>query len=545
MSVVTFDANGQRQITLTETGTYTVQVRASGLTATGGYNIGLECLVPLSPVPPSLACGDLASESFTAAGEVDFFTFSGTAGDVRFLTLVITQGFGNTGEHPRATLIGPSGTDVIAFNAGTQQQLTLPETGTYVLKVQSSGLGVAGSWNLGLECLSPLTPTPPALECGDLVDGSFTSSGEVDFLTFDATAGDIRFLTLVTTSGFGNTGQTPRMTLYSPTNVNVLAFNSVGQQQVTLTETGTYVLKIQSSGLTITGAYRVGLECLVPLEPLPPELACAVASGNTIDKGGDVDLFVFDAEAGEVQLLSLVTTSGFSNIGQQPRASVFSPSNASLITFDANAEKQLNITQAGRYVVKVQASGLTGTGGYNLTLQRFGGCGATTTSTTSVPPTTLTATTLATTTSTLAATTSTTTSVPRPTTTTLPNDECEDLEGSTLASIVCRLERAVAQTSAGTTTGSLPVKLLGPVERARDRAREALSACDEATDKTARRRVKQVIKALMQYEHQLSTRKARRTLDTSLREDLIAGASAIQGDARALRKTLQCPEGTP
>src|SRR5437667_411842 len=55
--VVTFNANIQQQLTLAETGTYVVQVRASDFVSTGSYSLGRECLVPTSPVDATLACG--------------------------------------------------------------------------------------------------------------------------------------------------------------------------------------------------------------------------------------------------------------------------------------------------------------------------------------------------------------------------------------------------------------------------------------------------------------------------------------------------------
>ncbi len=52
-----------------------------------------------------------------------------------------------------------------------------------------------------------------------------------------------------------------RLTLFSPTGVEVILFDSNAQQQITLVETGTYLLRIQANNLTSTGFYELGLEC--------------------------------------------------------------------------------------------------------------------------------------------------------------------------------------------------------------------------------------------------------------------------------------------
>lgn len=87
---------GYVQDTMPESGTYTIRVVAtnlvSGLDGTGSYNLGLEGLDPLSPGAVSIAAGEVLSGSIDVPGDVDFFTFTGLANDVVFLTLLKTGG---------------------------------------------------------------------------------------------------------------------------------------------------------------------------------------------------------------------------------------------------------------------------------------------------------------------------------------------------------------------------------------------------------------------------------------------------------------------
>jgi hypothetical protein len=106
--------------------------------------------------PGELFCGDLVSGSIDESGETDQFTFSGQAGDVILLTLTQTAGFPGSNVVPQLTLFSPSLEVVDTFNANTQQQITLPASGTYTIRVRANNLVSTGSYNLGLECLQPV-----------------------------------------------------------------------------------------------------------------------------------------------------------------------------------------------------------------------------------------------------------------------------------------------------------------------------------------------------------------------------------------------------
>src|SRR5437870_2351768 len=102
------------------------------MSGTGSYSLGMECmLTTTSPVDVALTCGSLASNHLIdKAAKVTQLTSSGQAGDRVTLTLA-ASGF-PTGATATATVFSPTGAVVSpgAFNANSQQQLTLPETGT-------------------------------------------------------------------------------------------------------------------------------------------------------------------------------------------------------------------------------------------------------------------------------------------------------------------------------------------------------------------------------------------------------------------------------
>ena len=51
-----------------------------------------------------------------------------------------------------ATLFAPSGAQVVAFKANVVQAVTLPETGTYVVRINASNFADTGSFDVELIC---------------------------------------------------------------------------------------------------------------------------------------------------------------------------------------------------------------------------------------------------------------------------------------------------------------------------------------------------------------------------------------------------------
>ena len=211
-----------------------------------------------APTPGGgIGCGELVSGTIAEAAQVDQLTFTGQANDRVTLTLTRT-GFSLT--TATATVFSPTEAGVVTFNANSQQQLTLPETGTYVIQVRAANFVGTGSYTLGRECLLPTSPVDATLACGGLVARSLESPAQVDQLTFTGQANDRVTLTL-TRTGFSLT--TATATVFSPTGAGVVTFNANSQQQLTLPETGTYVIQVRAANFVGTGSYTLGRECLL------------------------------------------------------------------------------------------------------------------------------------------------------------------------------------------------------------------------------------------------------------------------------------------
>ena len=320
----------------------------------------------------TLECGSLLSDTISVAGEVDQFTFSGQTGQVIDLTLVQTAGFDAIRNiFVRFTLISPTNMQSGPFDANTQRSFTLLETGTYLVRVNASNLVSTGSYNLGLECRQPLGPVDGTLGCGSLLQGKIEAPGEVDLITFSGQAGQVIDLTLVQTSGFDAIRNIfARFTLFSPTNERLGPFDANTQRSFTLSETGTYLVRVNASNLFHTGSYNLGLECRQPLWSVDGILNCGSLPSGNIEFPGEVDLITFSGHTGQVIDLTLVQTAGFDAIRNIfARFTLFSPTNVQLGTFDANTQQSFTLPETGIYLVRVNASNLFHTGSYNLGLE--------------------------------------------------------------------------------------------------------------------------------------------------------------------------------
>ena len=330
---------------------------------------------------PVLECGDLVSGSIDEAGETDRFTFSGNALDLVTITLVETDGFSgfSTGisNVARATIFSPTGEQVGSLDSNGQLNITLPESGSYVIRVNANNLVSTGSYTLGIECILPTEPVGVVLSCGELALNSIAAPGEVDLFTFSGNAGDLVTITLVETDGFPgfSTGisNAARAIIFSPTGEQVGSLDSNGQLNITLSESGSYVIRVNANNLVSTGSYTLGIECILPTEPVEVVLICGVLVRNSIVTPGEVDLFTLSGSAGDLVTITLVETDGFSGfstgISNAARATIFSPTGEQVGLFDSNDQLNLRLLERSNYVIRVNANNLVSTGSYNLDIE--------------------------------------------------------------------------------------------------------------------------------------------------------------------------------
>jgi hypothetical protein len=328
----------------------------------------------------------LTTATISLAGEVDIYSFDGELGEVVELTLVQTAGFAGTIAH--GTLIAPSGAIVDTFNANSLTEVILPETGAastgnpYKVEIQANNLVATGTYNFGLErrqsSAGPATADPqsPPLACGQLISASISQAGEVDYFRFEGSLDDIVEFTLVETSNWGGSSGSvdARMTIFPPDPLGTPfgPFDSNALEEITLPETGEYLVRVTANNLVTTGSYNLGFECRFPLGPVEQHLVCGDLVSDSIAVAGEVDYFTFDGTQDDIVELTLVETSDWGGTSGwvDARMTIFPPDPlaAPFGPFDSNTLQELTLPETGLYRVRVHSNNLPSGGSYNIGL---------------------------------------------------------------------------------------------------------------------------------------------------------------------------------
>ena len=183
--------------------------------------------VPI-PVPAPITIGDVVIGETLVPGEVDLFTFSGTAGELVYFDAQV--------EVPQNVfdwrVTDPSGNTLFVNSFIDFGPIALPETGQYTLEMDGFQDRI-GSYQF--QVVSVPTPTPTPVLLNEVVNGDISVPGEVDLYTFNATAGQELFVDIQQGSPFLS------WTLEAPSGTVVSSQgNFFDQGPIALTESGQY-----------------------------------------------------------------------------------------------------------------------------------------------------------------------------------------------------------------------------------------------------------------------------------------------------------------
>jgi hypothetical protein len=161
----------------------------------------------------------------------------------------------------------------------------------------------------------------------------------------------------------------PCLELIAPNNSRTIACNNAFSNfiDLTLTQSGTYVILMSDWFSTSTGNYALSVERLRPPSPTAQPLAYGSTQSGDINPIGDIDLFVFPGVVSTTVRIQATWQSG----ALRPCIELIAPdntrtsacSNAFSNTIDAA------VTQSGTYAVLVTDWFSTSAGNYTLTLQ--------------------------------------------------------------------------------------------------------------------------------------------------------------------------------
>jgi hypothetical protein len=299
---------GVLEWTLTETGTHTIRINDVANTRRGSYSLRLAWHLPLNKRcgdRTTMTCGQVANGSIATPLEQDVFTFDGQQGDVVTITLVETGDI-DPGFAPVAHRFAPNSANPAPFGQGITHW-TLPDSGTYTIRVSDVGHTRRGTYSFRLAWLQPFNKRcadRATLSCGQVINGSIATPLEQDEYTFSGVQGQVVTITLAETGevdpGFAVIGHrfAPSTTLPTPFGQGV--FN------LTLPDTGIYTIMIFDVAHIRRGTYSIRLgaigACPTSEPPGPPEALTATVNESTVtlrwnepSTGGLVTSYVIEA----------------------------------------------------------------------------------------------------------------------------------------------------------------------------------------------------------------------------------------------------------
>ena len=324
------------QNSLTQNGTYSIEISAVSATQTGNYDLHF-VRIPSANEHGALISGTSVTETLTA-GDLDSFTFDAVAGESVQLSIA-----GDVSAYLYVYL--PDGT---YYNYATSvlDLRPLPATGTYTVVVRSVGAFNTGSYELHYVRI-PSANEHGALTSGDSVTETLTV-GDLDSFTFDAIAGESVQLSVA-----GNVSA--YIYVYLPDGTYYNYATSVLDLRP-LPATGTYTVVVRTVGAFSTGSYELHYVRI----PSANEHG-ALTSGDSVTEtltAGDLDSFTFDAVAGESVQLSVAGDVSTYVYVYSPDGTYY---NAATSVLDLRP-----LPATGTYTVVVRTVGAFNTGSYEL-----------------------------------------------------------------------------------------------------------------------------------------------------------------------------------
>lgn len=290
--------------TLAETGEYTVNASDHFGYYTGNYSIFFQRLNnPRNTI--STKFGETASGSINPPGDVDTYVFSVEVGDA-----VLVRASRVSGSFwPELRLYLPNGTELVG-NYGSdvvEVKSTSAEAGNYTIVVNDYFGDYNGNYSLFVQRINnPGKAT--YVKFGEVASGSIDPAGDVDTYSFSAAVGDTVLVRVSCVSG----SLRSEVRFYSPNGTELVSDTSYDVVEInyTIAEAGNYTVLTHDYFGDYIGNYSIFVQRLNN-----PGNAVSIVFGETalasIDPAGDVDTYVFSAEAGDTVLVRASRVSGF------------------------------------------------------------------------------------------------------------------------------------------------------------------------------------------------------------------------------------------
>ena len=285
---------------LAVTGTYTLIVKDREDNDTGFYGLSLQ--VVNNPIFATLLnCQQDLIATLTHQAEIDAYAYTANAGDV----LVIRMRGEHNNIEPTIRLYDPAG-NILAEatpSGGTSRinTFTITANGTYIITAMDGNGNDIGNYGFSIQVINPN-------ECADLIEcGTFSADlnliAEMHAYVFEAEAGDRIYLNMR-----GSEGVEAELELYDATGVEMAADNPNGGtakiENFVIPKSGLYFVMARDRKGNDTGHYGLSFQNIGNLN-CAIELNCNTNLNASIDELAELDIYYFEASAGEQVILQM------------------------------------------------------------------------------------------------------------------------------------------------------------------------------------------------------------------------------------------------
>jgi hypothetical protein len=223
---------------------------------------------------------------------------------------------------------------------------------------------------INIDSLEPRTLLA-ALNSGELINRTISSSGQTDIHTISVTSGVPFIVALHDTS---NSGFTPHLKVLSPGSATLVDQSSGDGMAVLVPTNSSGQYTVQVSASSGTGSYS--LVAFRPTVPTDNNVTLADSGhrfADTIGGSGDTDFYYIDASAGNT--VSVTATQNTSNLVFDPKLTFVSPDGR--IVGQAGDEEGVRFeeraTKTGRYYAMISDDGGNDAGVFGFTATRVPG----------------------------------------------------------------------------------------------------------------------------------------------------------------------------
>jgi hypothetical protein len=327
---------------IAKTGKYGLRVRDY---ANAGGNYVLSFMQLSKSVNP-LTSGVSLQGQLKVAGDVNWYTFDANAGDAIFA--VLDESSKSKDMLPWLELLGPDGKNIGGSWGSVEYTIDygITKAGKYTLRVRDYA-NTSGNYVLSFMQLSK---SVNPLTSGISLQGQLKVPGDVNWYTFDASAGEAIFAVL--SEGATSGDMLPWLELLGPDGKNI--GGSWGSVQYTIdygiAKTGKYTLRVRDYANTGGNYVLSFMQLSKSVNPLTP----GVSLQGQLKVPGDVNWYTFDANVGDV--ISAVLSEGDNSASMLPWLELLGPDGKYITGSWGSVEYTIDYSTAktGKYTLRVR-----------------------------------------------------------------------------------------------------------------------------------------------------------------------------------------------